>query len=85
MRQGDVEKIILEHLASGKDTDLLKRIRKNNLIQLHNFKKEVTRVLTCELEGCQQTFEIKIIPNQILYPKFCEKHRNSFKRDNFKP
>lgn len=85
MRQGDVEKIILEQLASGEDSDLLKRVRKNNLIQLHNFKKEVTKILSCELEGCEQKFEIKLIPNQILYPKFCEIHRNTFKRDNFKP
>ncbi len=33
-------------------------------------------------EGCSAKFSILLIPRQILYPKFCEKHRSEYRRRN---
>jgi hypothetical protein len=43
--------------------------------------KRVTR--KCGLDGCGCEYEVLMIPNQSIYAKFCENHRNAYKRINF--
>lgn len=38
---------------------------------------------TCELEGCGSTYTVKVFPKQFVYPRYCEDHRNEFKRKNY--
>ncbi len=54
-----------------------------NIIIKHKYKKAVLISRICELDGCDCEYEITIIPNQIIYPKYCSKHRNKFKREFF--
>jgi len=56
--------------------------RENQEIDHHCSKVE-SRIETCALEGCGCQFEIKIFPQQKIYPKYCEEHRSSFRRELF--
>ena len=38
---------------------------------------------TCGLDGCENEYEIVLIPRLFEYTNFCEEHRNEFKRDMF--
>lgn len=60
----------------------LQRLLKDNQLIKHNFRYEHTRELQCAFEGCSAKFSILLIPRQILYPKFCEKHRSEYRRRN---
>ncbi len=79
---GNVEKAILAEMkkpASG----LIDRVTRNNQIILHNFSQAIERQCECQLPGCRKSFPMTLIPNQVLYPKFCEDHRTDFRRENF--
>ena len=45
----------------------------------HKFFEVVTRIYKCEC--CGEKFEIKILPRVYVYPKFCEEHRNEWRRE----
>ncbi len=81
-RDGDVEKAILSEMRKPQ-SNLIDRVTTHNQIILHNFQKSVERSAACQLLGCGQKFALTIIPNQVLYPKFCEEHRSEFRRQNF--
>jgi hypothetical protein len=81
-RDGDVEKAILAEMAKP-GSALIERVTRNNQILLHNFKKSVDKTCDCQLIGCRQEFAITLIPNQVLYPKYCPEHRSEFRRRNF--
>jgi len=49
-----------------------------NKIIKHNHFDSVEEIHTCEL--CNEPFTIKIIHGVYTYPKYCENHRNEFKR-----
>ena len=38
------------------------------------------REFICALPGCNNTFRIKVYPKIEIYPKYCEKHRNIYRR-----
>lgn len=48
-------------------------------------KSVYTEVVThiCALDGCNNQFTIKVFPNQTIYPKYCELHRNEHRRKMF--
>ncbi len=37
----------------------------------------------CFCTGCYNSYRIEIYPGQKIYPKYCEDHRNKFKRKYF--
>lgn len=82
-REGDVEKAILADMAKPGTSPLIERVTRNNQIILHNYRKAVDKTCDCQLLGCRQEFPVTLIPNQVLYPKFCEEHRSEFRRENF--
>ena len=55
-----------------------------NKIFKHDFKCHTTLIFECGLEGCENNFEVIIIPKQYVYPKYCPEHRSEFQRKNFK-
>ncbi len=77
-----VEKAILANL-NKEQSPLIQRVTLNNQIILHNYVATVSRSYECKLLGCCQKFDLELVPNQVLYPKYCEDHRNSFRRENF--
>lgn len=81
-REGDVEKAILAEMAKP-GSPLIERVTRNNQIILHNFRKAVEKTCDCQLLGCRQEFAITLVPNQVLYPKYCHEHRSEFRRDTF--
>ena len=42
-----------------------------------------TRQYTCALDGCTKEFEVRVWPFVRIYPKYCEEHRNEYKRKRF--
>ena len=80
METGNVEKAILAQLGKP-ESPLMLRVTRNNQILLHNFQAEVAKKCRCALQGCERAFGITLIPNQVLYPKFCVEHRNEFRRE----
>jgi hypothetical protein len=54
-----------------------------NMVFKHNFSEVVDVQFKCQVPGCLRTYTIKIFPKQNIYPKFCEEHRNDFRRENF--
>ena len=53
---------------------------KNQTIK-HSNTEVQTVVMRCDLELCDHEFELKIFPRQYVYPKYCDLHRNEFKRE----
>jgi hypothetical protein len=82
MSDGNVEKAILAAMLKPSSA-LLERVTLHNQILVHNFKRAVERSCECQLLGCAQTFDITLVPNQALYPKYCEDHRTEFRRKEF--
>lgn len=54
-----------------------------NQIIKHSYKHPLVVVGECQLEGCGQKFDILIVPNTYIYPRYCPEHRNEFKRKRF--
>jgi len=46
----------------------------------HNYTEVVKIVFNCAFESCRNQFDVKIYPNQYVYPKYCPEHRNEYKR-----
>jgi len=78
----NVERAILKQLENP-DSELVRRVSENNQILLHNFSVETVKKCSCGLLGCLRSFAITLIPNQALYPKFCENHRTRHRRRLF--
>jgi hypothetical protein len=54
----------------------------SNVIIKHKLNQISTKTLICQL--CGNKFKSDMIPGQSIYPKFCEEHRNEYKRKNYK-
>jgi len=49
----------------------------------HNYTSPICIMMKCKLDGCNKEFEIKILPSIYIYPRYCQDHRNDFKRALF--
>lgn len=58
-------------------------VRVKNQIFEHKANDTVDCEFICKLEGCNNPFRVKVYPKQFVYPKYCEEHRNEFKREAF--
>jgi hypothetical protein len=58
-------------------------VDKDNFVFEHGFTQvtEIERI--CAHEDCGKSYRIQIFPKQKVYPKYCEEHRNNFKRKNY--
>ncbi|GHV13155.1 hypothetical protein AGMMS49938_07220 [Fibrobacterales bacterium] len=54
-----------------------------NMLFKHNYLDPIEVPFKCCLDGCNNSFSIKVFPKQYVYPRFCLEHRNDFKRKNF--
>ena len=75
-----IEEALVKDLIANKSTELVKRVASNNQIIKHNFRREVKRETICAHRNCQISFDFTLFPNQVIYPKYCEKHRSEFQR-----
>jgi len=46
-----------------------------------DYATKITRV--CGLEGCEEEYDITLLPKLNEYPNFCPKHRNQYQRNLF--
>lgn len=75
----NVEKAILAQLGDP-ESPLIRRVTRYNQILLHNYRTETPKICRCQLAGCEHNFEIILVPDQVLYPRYCEAHRSEFRR-----
>ena len=83
-RNDHPEEALVRDILNDRKTPLVEKTLFNNQIIKHNFKKEQFRKETCHLPGCHNSFVFMLIPNQVVYPKFCDKHRSEYQRELFK-
>ncbi len=80
---GNVERALLAELRKGQTAEtsrLLARVLANNRIVLHNYQAPAIKDCGCDLEGCGNRFSVVLIPNQVVYPRFCRDHRTEHRR-----
>jgi hypothetical protein len=75
----NIEKAVLAQMGDP-DSPLIRRITAHNQILLHNYRAAADKACRCQLAGCEERFTVTLIPNQILYPKYCESHRSEYRR-----
>lgn len=54
-----------------------------NKVYKHKDIHSSVETWVCGLKGCCNTFEVRVYSNVDIYPKYCEEHRNEFKRDKY--
>jgi hypothetical protein len=54
----------------------------NQVIQHKNIYSP-NMTLKCSLEGCNNNFDIVLTPRVYVFPKYCQEHRNEWKRQLF--
>ncbi|MCB9496566.1 MAG: hypothetical protein H6686_06740 [Fibrobacteria bacterium] len=77
---GDHERALREVLGREPSAALQVRVEKDNRLIAHNFLVPVDRTLTCDHEGCCESFTIQLVPGQIVYPRWCPFHRPPHRR-----
>ena len=77
----DIESAVRQALSDGEENELLRRIRRHNAIIPHNYAVAQARLQRCALMGCNEQFSIELLPGQLIYPKYCERHRSEFQRE----
>lgn len=41
----------------------------------------IASLVELQCECCQRPYNVTILPSQFIYPKYCEEHRNEYKRN----
>lgn len=78
---GDHERALRMAMAESSEPSRLQaRIEAQNRIVPHNFSVVVERDFACDHPGCQESFTVSLVPGQIVYPRWCSKHRSSHRR-----
>ena len=54
-----------------------------NMVFEHHFEEVTLLEFPCAVPGCKNTFKLYVYPKQKIYPKYCEEHRITFKRETF--
>lgn len=78
---GDHERALRKALGEGASEGLVSRILEGNQIIPHNFLVEIERAVDCAHPGCTEPFVVKLVPGQIVYPKWCDFHRPPHRRN----
>ena len=74
----------LNKLIKEKKESLLPKQENCNQEIKHNYSVPTKVNIECGLEGCCNTFDITLLPRTYVYPKFCQEHVNSYKRELFR-
>jgi len=59
------------------------KVNVKNFVFDHNFTEVANIQRVCDVPGCGKEYAIKVLPKQHVYPRYCEEHRNDFKRQRF--
>jgi len=52
----------------------------NNVVFKHKYRDSKEIEMECGFPGCNKLYRILVIPKIHVYPKYCEYHRNAWKR-----
>lgn len=62
-------------------TGLVDRVELGNRLVPHNYSVPVDREMVCDHPGCSATFVVRLIPGQLVYPRWCPFHRPPHRRN----
>ncbi len=62
-------------------TGLVERVALGNRLVPHNYSVPVDREMPCDHPGCSATFVVRLIPGQLVYPRWCPFHRPRHRRN----
>ncbi|HNY30601.1 MAG TPA: hypothetical protein PKO15_06915 [Fibrobacteria bacterium] len=80
--QGDHERALREALSGAvANPSLIQRVCRDNRLVLHNFVCPVDQEIECDHPECHRKFLVRLIPGQIVYPRFCSMHRPRHRRE----
>ncbi len=77
---GDHERALRLALEQGLEQGLVARVSQDNRIVPHNFLVEVDKLLECGHPGCSEPVAVRLVPGQVVYPKWCAFHRPPHRR-----
>jgi len=77
---GDHERALRLALEQGREEGLVNRVQQDNRIVPHNFLVEVDKNLECAHPGCREPVPVRLVPGQVVYPKWCAFHRPPHRR-----
>ena len=69
---------IVKDLEKNKTVSTKPKPERSNQIIIHSHSMATPHIATCP---CGKDFELILYPSVDIYPRFCEDHRNPFKRD----
>jgi len=79
---GDHERALREAISGANpDRRLLERVEARNRIVLHNYTGPVDQNWTCDHPECGAVFLVRLVPGQIVYPRWCPEHRTPHRRN----
>lgn len=77
---GDHERALRLALQTGQEGGLVGRVSEDNRIVPHNYLVEVDKILDCGHPGCSEPVPVRLVPGQVVYPKWCAFHRPAHRR-----
>jgi len=77
------KKLYHNKYKKDKEKNEKKALKENNQIIKHHNCETFIITSMCALKNCYEEFKITISPGNYIYPKYCPKHRNLFKRELF--
>ena len=60
-----------------------KPLEEENMVFRHGFRDTTEMEFACRLQGCSGKYIVRVIPRLYVYPKYCDEHRNEYKREIF--
>lgn len=75
LNEQDKAKKILEKIVKEEE----KKESENLIVNNNQCDAEV--VIRCAFEHCDEEFTVRFLKFQNIYPKYCKRHRNKYKRD----
>jgi hypothetical protein len=71
----------MSRLYAAKKKEARLQVDDQNQVISHKFITAAMKTCVCALDGCDETFDIKILPHVNVYPKYCAEHRSEWKRE----
>ena len=79
---GDHERALRETIAGRcPDHGLVGRVEAENRLVLHNYTGPIDQDLSCDHPGCGAVFQVRLVPGQIVYPRWCPEHLTPHRRN----
>lgn len=61
----------------------VENVNEKNICLKHIYVDSVDINFTCGLKNCVNKYIVRLFQKQYIYPRYCQEHRNDFKRENY--